>query len=394
MEIRKFDSEYDTIVVGGGPGGCLAAEYAARGGAKTLLLEKDRDIGYPVRCGEGVGEIGLKLVIEPSEKWIANHIKGAILVSPDGTKVFLRGRLEGYVLNRKLFDYELAVNASNAGAVICTKAHVTGVLKNNGQINGVTISYMNKKYEIRAKVVIGADGVESKVGRWAGLKTTPRMHDMETCAQASLANIKVDPDYCQFHFGNNMAPGGYAWIFPKSGNLANVGLGISGQYSGKRPALDYLKDFIHKTFPDSSVLSMIAGGVPCTNVMKKTVDNGIMLVGDAAHHPNPLTGGGIVNAMLAGKIAGEIAAQAVIEKDTSAAYLEKYSRQWRKTYGKDQPVFYRLKESVFNIKDEAFNSIARSINKIPPGKRTIAAVFKEALLDRPKLIFDVLKVFK
>ena len=57
-----FKSKYDVVVVGGGPSGSMAAWEAAKGGASVCMLEKDRDIGYPVRCGEAAGESGLKLV--------------------------------------------------------------------------------------------------------------------------------------------------------------------------------------------------------------------------------------------------------------------------------------------------------------------------------------------
>ncbi len=104
-----MNTEYDVIVVGGGPAGSVAAWEAAKGGASVLLLEKDRDIGYPVRCAEGIGAASLKEFIEPDERWIAARIKSFKLISPNGTAVQVDGIGElGYILERRMFDYELA----------------------------------------------------------------------------------------------------------------------------------------------------------------------------------------------------------------------------------------------------------------------------------------------
>jgi len=95
--------EYDVIVVGGGPAGSTAARYAAEGGASVLMLEKDRDIGMPVRCGEAVGAEGLKNFIEPNPKWIATTIDAFRLVAPSGKYVDIENLEEaGYVLDRRM----------------------------------------------------------------------------------------------------------------------------------------------------------------------------------------------------------------------------------------------------------------------------------------------------
>ena len=167
---------YDVVVVGGGPSGSMAAWEVAKKGVSVCILEKDRDIGYPVRCGEAAGESGIKQFVKIKDSWIAEKITGAKLVSPSGKHADIDFASEtGFILNRRIFDYDLSRNAANAGAEVYTKAYVKDVLKDANAINGVILDYLGEGKEISAKIVIAADGLTSRVGRWAGMKTQVRM---------------------------------------------------------------------------------------------------------------------------------------------------------------------------------------------------------------------------
>ncbi len=160
--------KYDVIVVGGGPAGSTAARYVALNGARVLLLEKDRDIGVPVRCGEAVSDEGLRIFMEPDPRWIKSTITRIRLVSPSGHEIEFDLKAKGYILDRRIFDYDLAQYAAQEGATIVTKAYVSGLLFDGDYVKGVKGQYFGEDFEISSKIVIGADGVESRVGRWAG----------------------------------------------------------------------------------------------------------------------------------------------------------------------------------------------------------------------------------
>ncbi len=384
---------YDVIVVGAGPGGSWAAKHAAEQGVSVLLLEKDSEVGTPVRCAEGVSESDLRRFVDIKDYWIAQVVKGARLVAPDGTVVESYPDEVGVILHRKVFDFDLALMASQAGAEVVTKAYVNGLLFEHGTVAGVKLNYMGEELQIRSSVVIGADGVESRVGRWAGLKTWVFPKEMASCAQMTLTNIEIDPDIVEFYFGREIAPGGYLWIFPKGARTANVGLGISGEISEKKTPFSYLEKFIEKKFPNASKLRIMAGGVPVVSTLKQIVSNGLMLVGDAARQANPVTGGGITSAMEAGSIAGRVAGQAVLAGDTSLKRLSAYSREWHETSGKKNEISYKIKKVVNRLSDKDFNRIAKILLKLPPEKRTMFKIFKAALLKHPKLILEAAKVF-
>jgi digeranylgeranylglycerophospholipid reductase len=384
---------YDIVIVGAGPAGSTAARVAAQKGAKVLLLEKDREIGIPVRCGEAVGEKGLKRVLEPRPEWIANKIEAVRLVAPDGTIVKIHHEDIGFILDRKRFDYDLAMMAAQQGVKVVTKAYAYGLLNENGTITGVKVLHLGNHYQIKAKIVIGADGVESRVGRWAGLKTNVKLKDMETCVQMTVSNIKLERSYCDFYFSNQLAPGGYLWVFPKDEHLANIGMGISGEFAEQKATIFYLKEFIDKKFPEAAILTTVAGGVPCSPFMEKVITNGLMLIGDAAHQANPMTGGGIVQSIIASQIAGRVAAEAIKENDTSEERLSEYVKEWDKENGNSHRRAYRLKEAVYKLTDDDLNRTAAAISSKPPEKQTIVNIFKTALIQQPKLIPDIIKMF-
>ena len=389
-----LQNKYDVVVVGGGPAGSMAAWEAAKGGVSVCMLEKDRDIGYPVRCGEAAGESGLRQFVEIEDSWIAEKITSVKLVSPNLTSVDIDFAAEtGYILNRRIFDYDLSRYAANAGAEVYTKAYVKNVLANNGEVNGVVLDYLGEEKQIQAKIVIGADGLTSRVGRWAGLKTLVRMKDMESAVQYSVANVDIEPNKMIMYVGMNHAPGGYIWVFPKGKKFANIGIGISGKYSKHKSAQKYLDEFMEREYPDAAILTTMCGGVPCAKPMEKPVAEGIMLVGDAAHQINPMTGGGIVAGMKGGWIAGQVAAEAIKKNDYSEDSLLEYPKRMRKDFGKNHERFYKIKEVTEKLTNEELDSIAEKVLSIPHNKRTLTSVFKAAVFKKPTLIIDVLKVF-
>jgi len=384
---------YDVIVVGGGPAGTMAARFAAEGGVSVLLLEKDRDIGLPVRCAEAVGGKSLDRYIEPDPHWIAHQLKDVRFVAPDGTPVVVNTGEFGYVLNRRLFDQELGRRAAQAGAQILTRAYVHGLRMENGHAVGVKVKLSDRDMEIGATIVIGADGIESRVGRWAGMRTHFALKDLETCYQMTLGGVSVNPNCVDCYFGEEVAPGGYVWVFPKGEDVANVGLGVAADRTDGLNPRGWLERFVDRHFPEASVLACIAGGVPAARPFRKIHGPGVLLVGDAAAHSNPLTGGGIINAMAAGKLAGEVAANCIRSMRCSEEDLAEYTKAWDERWGDEQRSSYRIKEVVHRLTDDTLNRTAHILVKMPPEKRTLKHVFRTALVHHPKLLLDIARCF-
>ena len=194
----KDQKEFDCIVVGGGPAGSTFARIAALGGLSVLLLEKDRDIGMPVRCGEAISDAGIRLFVDPDPRWLASTIDRIRLIAPDDTEIEFDMLEKGYILDRRIFDYDLAQYAANEGAIIVTKAYVDGLIIDNDNVVGVTGTHIGDRFDIRAKIIVGADGVESRVGRWAGLKTVLKLKDIESGIQKTVTGIKCQENMFDF----------------------------------------------------------------------------------------------------------------------------------------------------------------------------------------------------
>jgi digeranylgeranylglycerophospholipid reductase len=382
-------SAYDVIVVGAGPGGSIAAKIVAERGLEVILLEKRQEIGAPVRCAEGVGTPTLRRFIEPDPKWVAAEINCGRIFAPNGKCAKLEFPGAGLILERKIFDRRLAELAAEAGAEVLVKSRVTGVTKNNGCVDGITLKFMGKDYTLKSKVVIAADGVESQVGRWAGLNTVCKLVDLDVAVQYLMANVDVQPDCVDFFLGHQIAPRGYAWIFPKRERTANIGLGIGGVHSGKngKLAIDYLNEFVKERFPKASIVSVVVGGIPVSGRAKQISSDGIMLVGDAAHQADPMSGGGITNAMIAAQIAAEVAVEAIQMDDVSDKMLKEYDKRWHKEVGRAFEHVVKLRDEIVKFSDEKLNELASLLDG--KEKLTMVDVFNVAIRSNPKMLWEL-----
>ncbi len=391
-----MDREVDVLVVGAGPAGSTAARYVAAGGARTLLIEKRQEIGTPVRCGEAIGRNWLEAVdLKPSPAFVAREIGASRVFSPDGTALTISGYAGakgGYVVERDLFDRTLAKAASRAGAEIWIKTSALGLLREGERVVGAVCEHMGETWDIHASVVIGADGFESQVGRWAGITPPLRTQDLVSCLQVTLAAASGDAEYSDLHLGSE-APGGYAWVFWKAPDVANVGLGVPlSRLKGRAEVKRYLDAFIARR-PDlakGEVIEEVAGGVTTSLPLERSAMAGLLLAGDAARLIDPLTGAGIQNALLSGRLAGETAARAVREGDASPEFLQAYDLAWRSRIEEDLARHYLVKEGLQKLSDETINRVFHAIVEADLRPLTVRSVLDVLRTRTP----EVLKAFE
>jgi digeranylgeranylglycerophospholipid reductase len=376
------DLKTDVLVIGAGPAGSMTAKWAAKHGASVLMIEKRQEIGSPVRCGEGMSKDWLPEVGIKPGRWVNVEVEGARIFSPNETVFEINekhaGNEVGYVVERDEFDKQLAIDAANAGVEVRLKTAATGVLKEEGKVVGAKVKQFGTSFDVRAKVTVAADGFESQVGRWAGISTNIALKDMDSCLQYRMTNVDCDVRFCDFYLGK-VAPGGYVWIFPKAEGLANVGIGVQvSQIKSMAEPRDYLDRWIdkHPAYSKGKKIDMVGGGVSISPPLKQTVADGFMVVGDAARMIDPLTGGGIANGCIAGKICGTVAAKAAQSGDASKEALLEYDRGWRARLEEKLYRNWLAKEKLCSLSDETFDKVVDALKDVKLQKLNVHNILK------------------
>jgi digeranylgeranylglycerophospholipid reductase len=364
---RAVDTEVDVLVVGLGPGGLIACRDFARQGFRVLGIDRKQELGWPKRCAEGVSDEGLAFCgVQADPAWAYGRIEAAAIYSPNGTRVTLRDPTTfGWVVERKVFEKHLARDAILAGAKMMPKTQAVALLKDGkGAVAGVRAEFMGRAFDIRARLTVGADGIDSFIGKWAGLRTLNRVRDYHAGFQYEMVGVEgYDENALHLWFGEDVAPKGYVWIFPKGKGVANVGIGILAKESewGHR-AQDYLDRWIEAhpaMFRNASVTEINGSGIPVSSRVPEPIGDGVMLVGDAAQLVNPIHGGGIIIAMRAAMIAARVGGEALRKGDVSKAALQPYvTEYWTKDEGAVTEKLLKLRYFSEHLTDKDFDRLA------------------------------------
>jgi digeranylgeranylglycerophospholipid reductase len=304
----------------------VAGEYATKAGAKVLVIDRKMEIGAPVRCAEGLGAMNFDILGLPiSSDFVLNTVNTAVIFSPKGKKLKIEIPYKEFalhILDRSSFEKTLAGRLKENGGETSLGTTVTGLIKKDGKVKGVRTT----SGDLTGKVIIGADGIESRIGRWCGLSKRLKLNEIFTTAQHTLIDMQNVEDHIEIYFGSRYAPSGYAWMFSKGGSEANLGLGVLA--STKKRPIELLENFKNERAKHAHSTRLTSGCIPSALPLPKTVQDNIILVGDSARQTNAVSGGGIANALLTGKIAGEVAGR-VLTENRPISGLQEYERLWR-----------------------------------------------------------------
>lgn len=364
---RAVDTEVDVLVVGLGPGGLIALREFAKQGFTVLGIDRKQELGWPKRCAEGVSDEGLAFCgVKPDPAWAYGRIEGAALYAPNGQRVVLEDESTyGWVVERKIFEKHLARDAIQAGGKIMVKTQAVALLKDKaGAVAGVRAEFMGTQFNIKAKLTVGADGIDSFIGKWAGLRTLNRVRDYHAGFQYEMVGVTgYEENWLHLYFGEDVAPKGYVWIFPKGKGVSNVGIGILAKESewGNR-AQDYLDRWIERNpelFRNASITEINGSGIPVSSRVPEPIGDGVMLVGDAAQLVNPIHGGGIIIAMRAALIAAKVGGEALRAGNVSKARLQPYvTEYWTKDEGAVTEKLLKMRYFMENLTDKDFDRLA------------------------------------
>jgi digeranylgeranylglycerophospholipid reductase len=322
---RSRGADCDVVVVGAGPAGLIAARELATAGFSVRVLEEHEVIGAPVHC---TGVLGLDAFDELglSRRAIVGAADAARFVSPNGTTVVIDAeRVRAAVVDRSIFDRDLAASAVDAGARLQTGVRVVGVTRGP---QSVTISTADAEVAIEARAAILACGASYRFNRALGLGVP------SVLVHSAQLEVPFPPlDQLEVHFGRKIAPGGFAWVVPfeRGGTtFARVGLlcesDASARFQTFAASLRAAHDLL-EPWPPPRLRALPLGPVP------RTWTDRILAVGDAAGLVKPTTGGGIYYGLLTGHLAAGVLAEALRDDRLGASRLKEYERRWRARLG-------------------------------------------------------------
>ena len=380
------NSEYDVIIVGGGPGGSTCATFLGKAGHRVLLLDKaifprDKTCGDAI-SGKSMGilrEMGLLSGVEGIDN---SKIYGVTFSSPEGYVVEIPFRQEenvGYCARRLVYDNLLFQNSKQYAHTIEEFA-VSELITDNGFVAGVKGTDLRDKTakEFRAKVVVGADGATSVVANKLGLDKIDEKHHC-VAIRAYYKGVTGMTNNIELHFVDSIIPG-YFWIFPLDNGLANVGAGLlTSDFKKKKINLKEwmfneikTNPLFKERFANAEQVSEVkAWNLPFGSKRRKNHGNGFVLVGDAACLIDPFTGEGIGNAMLSGKLAAQVIHDAFVKNDFSEKNLEEYEKRLHEELDRELKNSYRM-QRLGSIKP-VLNWIVRKAAKNQHAKDLIAS---------------------
>ena len=314
--------DWDAIIIGGGPAGSTVARYAARTGAKVLVIDRRKTIGTPLQCGELVPtNEELKLLcpnvpdiddlFQTPDEAISRITHTMGIVSPSGNR--LEYPFEGQILNRPIHDQKLVNLAKKEGAEYLTKSRVNDVIDNEVILkNGESLS---------ANIIVGCGGPHDILRKkfWN-----------ESSLNIAVNFVLMDGDFdnrVDLFFGS-IAPGGYAWMIPKEGG-ANIGIGIQTRFS-KNISLTQMAETFFNRF-EGKITYKGGGVLPMSGTISTFVKDNYMLVGDSAGMVLPSNGAGITTAMTGGRIAG----QAIGNYINHGTPISEYQKNWNEQMGSE-----------------------------------------------------------
>ena len=333
-------SDYDVIVVGGGPAGSTTARRASQKGLNVLLFDKAT---FPrvKACGGGIGDRGVNMLDFDIDDIVHRRPYGPRFFSPSGIAAdCTRPKQAGVLIMRTEFDTLLLRKAQEAGADVREGIKVIDADQDE---NGVIVK-TGKGEEFKGKFMVGADGINGivarKIGFYSSWPADAAAVTIEIEVEVGeevveqICGVPYDRKGVAFHIYFGVVPYGYVWCFPKR-SILSIGAGClqSKAKNIRHHFNQWFEKFKIQHNLDPQIVSDTAFRIPFVGAAKKTVIGRTILTGDAAGFVIPFSGEGIYLAIQSGIIAASVLDKAVKHSDPSL--LREYERTWKKEFGDD-----------------------------------------------------------
>jgi len=360
----------DIVIVGGGPAGLAAAEAAAREGVRTLLLERQNEIGYPIHTSGGSWISDMQALAIPEQFY--HPITRVYFVSPHREVLLHYNPAVACVVDVRGLYQHLAGRAIAAGARLRLRHTVEQTIMENGRVLGVTArNHLGEHLSLRADVTIDASGFSRHVG--VRVDMGKAFHRYGYGAEYDMYAPSYPQEELFLIMGSKFAPRGYAWAFPRGNGRVRLGVGVLHPDCDE-DARVYLDRIIHDVpqladkFRDANPIEYHTGLFPSEGPLERFSRDGLLLAGDAGGQGSTLVGEGIRFAIYAGQIAGNVATEAVKAGDTSAVFLGRFDKAWRVRFGRDMDIAYMINKRIANYSDEQWDGALDLMKRLTPAQ--------------------------
>lgn len=389
-----FD-RYDVVIVGGGPVGCITGENIKH--HKVLIVEEHSTVGVPLQCGGLVSKEGVKELGYP--KGVVNKVRGAYIFSKNRHIKIEDRDIRAYVFERKIMDKDIAKKASKnvdfllkayGRLVIPSYCQEENRLKKEKFLNlknllkeekrySLSVSFMGDDYHLNPKVIVGADGVKSSIGRSAGI---PMRREVLSGAQLEMVNVDVDSDLVYVFLDRAYSKDFFAWIIPMGKDRVRVGLCDTSD--GYRKLINFIENHpvVSQMLKYSVPVEFSVGALPI-GYAKETVKNNLLLVGDAAGQVKPLSGGGLYYGAKCGKICGRIIGE-YLNGEYDMEYLKRYHTLWRKEIGREIDFGLKFRDLLKRMDDSMIDKLLEFIEK----RELVDYIVREGDMDNPSRVLE------
>lgn len=384
--------KYDVVIIGGGIAGSATGKLIAEQGYSVQILEEHHEVGKPLQCAGLVTPRIFEFM--PENGCVLNEVRGARIYSPTGHELEVdAGKTKAVVIDRVKFDQGCMSMALRAGCELQlgTKALEAKYSKDHKEVT-VKALRNGKLYTVRSKLLVGADGVQSRVSSWFGLRGPKTIL---SGFGAEVTGVDLDPRFVEIYLGNKVAPNFFSWVIPKArkkdNNLMPARVGLACSRTSKHAYNFYHQLFSHPILgpklSSSKPIQYIAGGIPIGPVSKSYTDN-VLLLGDSAGQVKPTSGGGVYTSMICARHCAAAVNLALQSKDYSAKRLKSYQKAWQDDLGKELKHGFRLFKVFMHLRDDQLEEGFKLLGK----KNILDIISSEGDIDYPSRV--TLKLFK
>jgi geranylgeranyl reductase family protein len=345
MEEPRYPPFYDVIIVGAGPAGSACALALSNAGLQVAVIDKYTFPRDKV-CGDAIPGRAIKHLHAIDPRFEAALAAFCEKLPTKRTICYYNNKeldfnwsLEAYTATRMSFDnFLFSIIKTRPSIHIMENTEVNDIIKTE---KGYAIAIRNSQQRFTCTMLVGADGTNGLSAKKLTDTQMDRKHHV-AAVRAYYTGVADMEDTCtEVYFDRKYLPG-YFWVFPIKGGLVNAGMGVLSddvirkRVNVKKAFYDFIErsDILRRKFKDALPVGTLQGcGLPLGSRKVAMSGDHFILTGDAACLIDPVSGDGIGNAVLSGKLAAEQVVRCFSADNFSADYIKQYEQELYKAVG-------------------------------------------------------------